>query len=143
MKQWLWYLNLWKNFPGLLGILFLFTIVSAAVSVAFPMFFKLLLDSLSQNLTTENPDFSVSTFVIAAIVVGGVKFMVSFYPHCRAYGNLLLENRVRTLYFSYILDKEPDFFQKFRTGDLVTRLTEDLPGLAVRGFSGPSIHWEL
>jgi len=128
MKQWLWYLNLWKNFPGLLGILFLFTIVSAAVSVAFPMFFKLLLDSLSQNLTTENPDFSVSTFVIAAIVVGGVKFMVSFYPHCRAYGNLLLENRVRTLYFSYILDKEPDFFQKFRTGDLVTRLTEDLSG---------------
>jgi len=40
--------------------------------------------------------------------------------------NIRFENFLRKYYFKFVLNKDINFFLKFRTGDIVTRLTDDL-----------------
>ena len=56
------------------------------------------------------------------------------YPGARAVVNSKLEMDVREFYFAEVLRKSQRFFQRFRTGDLVTRLTDDIGGF-------PKIAW--
>jgi ATP-binding cassette subfamily B protein len=48
--------------------------------------------------------------------------------------NSVLERSIRLGYFGHVLKKEYSFFNKFRTGDVVTRLTDDISGY-------PNIAW--
>ncbi|MDD2999977.1 MAG: ABC transporter ATP-binding protein, partial [Candidatus Riflebacteria bacterium] len=62
------------------------------------------------------------------------------YPYFRARMNVTFEMYFREKFFAEILSKGHRFFLKFRTGDLVTRLTEDIrtnpPGLSWLCCSG-------
>jgi ATP-binding cassette subfamily B protein len=70
------------------------------------------------------------------MAIGGAQFITGFYPCIRAWVNLRFEHALRMLYFSFICGKDYRFFQKFRTGDIVTRLTDDLSDF-------PKISWFL
>ena len=63
-----------------------------------------------------------------------MRLAARLYPFVRAYLNLRIERHVRETYVGEILKKGYRFFQKFRTGDLVTRLTDDVTGY-------PKISW--
>jgi ATP-binding cassette subfamily B protein len=60
------------------------------------------------------------------VSIGIVRIFAGLYPGIRAYMNFIFEYILRRKYFKLILEKDYKFFYKFRTGDLVTRLTEDL-----------------
>jgi ATP-binding cassette subfamily B protein len=67
------------------------------------------------------------------------RILAGFYPGLRAWMNNILEKAVRERVFASILEKDHVFFGRFRTGDLVTRLTDDVhdyPRIAWFGCSG-------
>ena len=68
--------------------------------------------------------------------IGLTQLVASLYPGLRAFMNVTFENALRLKYFKPILEKDYTFFNKFRTGDLVTRLTNDLTDF-------PKIGWFL
>lgn len=135
-----WVINRWKNHKKMVFILLFLTILSVSVSVAYPLVFKYLLDTLKNiivhpdNFPTPMKEVNRILWIIFAI---GIASLISYlYPGMRGYMNLLFEYILRKEYFSFITEKDYKFFSKFRTGDLVTRLTDDISDF-------PKISWFL
>ena len=126
--KWIW--NEWKGYKHNVIILLFLTVLSTSVAVAYPYMFKNLLDSL-QKILSEKTDYSIAMqkiykIVWIIIVIGFVRLITALYPGFRAMMNLIFEYALRNRFFNYILNKDYSFFIKFRTGDLVTRLTNDI-----------------
>ncbi|MCB5251026.1 MAG: ABC transporter ATP-binding protein/permease [Candidatus Cloacimonetes bacterium] len=125
-----WVVQQWSNHKLHIALLLFMTLLSTSVAVAYPFVFKYLLDVL-QKVSVENTAYNEAMakiyqicWIIAAI--GGVKLISSFYPAVRAMMNSIFEYVLRNKYFKFMLEKDFNFFMHFRTGDLVTRLTNDI-----------------
>ena len=125
-----WILKRWKTQKWFLLIMLVFTLASSAVSIAHPLIFgkliDLLRDILSYPAKYPAPMADVNRIVWTLLGLGVAQFFTGFYPAFRGWVNIRFENMLRMIYFKHILDKDFRFFQKFRTGDIVTRLTDDL-----------------
>ena len=124
-----WILNEWRNHKLFILILVFLTCLSAFVAVIYPFLFKQLLDTLEVSLSNpdqDNPMSAIYKIIYVFIIVGLVKIITALYPGFRAYMNLLFEFIFRQRFFRSIVEKDYRFFLKFRTGDLVTRLTNDI-----------------
>ena len=124
---WIW--SYWRPHRGFLVFLFVFTLVSSAVTVAYPMVFKLVLDHLARAAKETGgkiPEAAVRRVLLflGAIAVG--RFVAGFYPSFRAWMNLKIDIDVREAVFRRILHKDFRFFHKFATGDMTTRLMDDI-----------------
>jgi len=121
-------------------IMIVFTLGSSAVSVAHPIVFGRLIDLLRNILATPakypDPMREVDRIIWILLGLGLAQFITGFYPAFRGWVNIRFENMLRVFYFKFILGKDFRFFQKFRTGDVVTRLTDDLTDF-------PKISWFL
>lgn len=128
--RWIW--SYWRPHRGFLGFLFVFTLVSSAVTIAYPMVFKVVLDRLARAAGVSGgaggniPEETVRQvlLILGAIAVG--RFVAGFYPSFRAWMNLKIDVDVREALFRQILQKDFRFFNRFATGDLVTRLMDDI-----------------
>ncbi|RKX21850.1 MAG: hypothetical protein DRP51_03460, partial [Candidatus Zixiibacteriota bacterium] len=70
---------------------------------------------------------SAATFTLTLVALGLVaSILYAYVQGHRAWMNLRLEWLFRQKAFNGITDKGPDFFNRFRTGDLVTRMTDDV-----------------
>jgi len=135
-----WLSAYWKPHRRFLIFLFLFTLVSSAVAIAYPLVFRQVIDGIYKSLDKAHPDSRLLNRLlgILALIAAG-RFIAGFYPSFRAWMNLKLEKDVRGRVFGSLLEKDYSFFGKFRTGDLVTRLTDDIaeyPRIAWFGCSG-------
>lgn len=135
---WLW--GFWRPHRKFLVFLVFFTLVSSAVAIAYPLVFKQVIDGVYTKMEGAAPERVelVRLLGILALIAGG-RVIAGFYPAFRAWMNLKLEKDVRERVFGSILGKDHAFFGKHRTGDLVTRLTEDIseyPRIAWFGCSG-------
>lgn len=134
---WIW--SFWRPHRASLFLLFVFTLVSSAVTIAYPMIFKVVLDQLygaarDAGLVKDGqavdgmsiPAQTVQTvlLILAAIALG--RFLAGFYPAFRARMNLKIDVDVREAVFSRILRKDYRFFNHFAPGDMVTRLMDDI-----------------
>jgi len=127
---WIW--GYWRPHRGFLVFLFFFTLLSSAVTIAYPMVFKVVLDRLSQatgsmggsGADIPEPAVRQVLLILAAIAAG--RFIAGFYPSFRAWMNLKIDVDVRAAVFARILGKDFRFFNRFGTGDLVTRLMDDI-----------------
>ncbi len=131
MKYLLWIWRFWRPHRKWLIVLGFLTLLSSAVAIGYPLVFKYLVDTLVGTLTESNPELALSTaFKLVGIiaVIGLARSLTYLYPGTRAMINSKLEMDIRQHYFSKIIEKGYRFFQKFRTGDLVTRLTDDIGG---------------
>ncbi|MBN2082810.1 ABC transporter ATP-binding protein [bacterium] len=120
-----------------LWLLFLMTLLSSAVALAFPRVIGYLVDAvngLSPKTTPQEAHHLALVYILILAGVGLARTLAHFYPATRALVNCKIEVDVRQRYFSQIVDKGFRFFNKFRTGDLVTRLTDDIGGF-------PKIAW--
>ena len=128
MKHIKWIINAWRPHLGYLPILFVLTLVSAAAAVAFPWVIGWAIDEFNailNNPSTAN-NKTVNNLLLALLGIGIVRSFSHLYPATRAMVNLRIDMKTRERYFGYILEKGYRFFNKFRTGDLVTRLTADI-----------------
>ena len=119
-------------------IMLLFTLGSSAVAIAHPIVFGRLIDLLKNILATPDkypdPMAEVDRIIWILLGLGAAQFVTGFYAAFRGWVNIRFENMLRMFYFKFILGKDFRFFQKFRTGDVVTRLTDDLSDF-------PKISW--
>ena len=125
--RWIW--NVWKPIRAWFWLLVVLTVISTSVAMAYPLVLKSLLDSLQQIVAGGDRSEASSRLwgaVFALMAIGFGRFLANFYPAARGYLNSRIERQVREAVFERILRKGPRFFLKFRTGDLVTRLTDDI-----------------
>ena len=122
--QWLW--RYWQPHKHILVFLALFTLVSTAVAVAYPLVFRMVIDRVSEMLEVgdAHTDITQVMQILTLILVG--YFVSRFYPATRAMMNARLERDVRDDVFGELMDKDYHFNNRFRTGDVVTRLTDDI-----------------
>lgn len=136
--KWLW--QYYKKNKLVLMLLLLLTPIQTLFQVSIPRMIDFTVDYLD---TGEVPgdwfavwlsnlgntfEFTPSiTFGLSFIILGLISSMLYFIVQGhRAWMNLKLEWMFRQEAFDQITTKGPDFFNKFRTGDLVTRMTDDV-----------------
>jgi ATP-binding cassette subfamily B protein len=127
--RWIW--RFWQPHRAWLLVLIFLTLLSSAAALAYPMVFRYVLDDLNHVLAAHNPVLARTTaWRLAGILaaIGIARALAQLYPGFRAMLNCRIERDVREKYFSVILDRGFSFFNHFRTGDLVTRLTDDIGG---------------
>jgi ATP-binding cassette, subfamily B, multidrug efflux pump len=121
-----WIVQFWKPHKVHLVILVVFTLVSSAVALTFPLVFRYLLDHLQEVLggTDGGASFTNLMLVLAALTLA--RFVAGLYPGARAWLNSKIGLDVRDKVFASILKKDHSFWNRFRPGDLTTRLTDDI-----------------
>jgi ATP-binding cassette, subfamily B, multidrug efflux pump len=137
MKHIAWIWRFWQPHRPWLFLLALLTLVSSGVTLAYPLVLKQVIDNLTRAQNNTDPSFATQAMWVSIgqlALIGVLRAAANLYPGARAMLNAKLEMDVREHYFSQILTKGHRFFQHFRTGDLVTRLTDDIGGF-------PKIAW--
>jgi ATP-binding cassette, subfamily B, multidrug efflux pump len=125
--RWIW--RFWRPHKHWLVVLFFLTLLSSAVTIGYPLVFRYLIDGLQQALSARNPQLAASEpwhLLWMMAIIGLARSLANTYPGFRAMINAKLEMDIRRYYFGVILEKGYRFFNRFRTGDLVTRLTDDI-----------------
>ncbi|NLJ10810.1 MAG: ABC transporter ATP-binding protein [Treponema sp.] len=136
--RWIW--HIWRERQGLILLLFFLTLLSSLVAVSYPYLTKLLIDML-QKLIESQPGLAqirAETWRLAGlfILVGITGLIASLFPGIRGAVNVVFEHLIRMKYFKKVLEKDYQFFARFRSGDIVTRLTDDL-------YDFPKLGWFL
>ena len=135
-----WILEQYKTQKWFVLIMVVLTLLSSVVSIAFPYVFKEMLDLLKDILQfpAKYPEPMQAVYRIIKILfaIGLAQLITGLYPGIRGWVNMRFEHSLRIMYFKHILNKDYNFFQKFRTGDIVTRLTDDLSDF-------PRVSWFL
>jgi len=129
-----WLRRYWVGNESMLLILALLTFVSTGVAVAYPLVFRWVIDRLNEVLgqTGELGRLGTVMLVLVGIAVG--RIIAGFYPATRALVNLRLDMQIREDVFGRLMGKDYRFNNAFRTGDVVTRLTDDI-------YEFPKISW--
>ncbi|MCB2230774.1 ABC transporter ATP-binding protein/permease [bacterium] len=136
----LWFWQYYRQHKKVVAVLVLATPVQAAVAVMVPRLIGFTIDTLktgqvpqqwfARAVTEVGAGWGLTpviSFAVAFVVFGLVSAMLyAWFQSTRAWMNCRLEFLFRQEAFNKITTKGPDFFNKFRTGDLVTRLTDDV-----------------
>jgi len=133
--RWIW--DFWKPHRPWLIVLALLTLLSSAVTLAFPRVLGYVIDAVKGMLEARTEELSSSDtwrLILVIAAIGLARSVSNLYPGTRAMLNARIEMDVRQTYFGKIIEKGYKFFNRFRTGDLVTRLTDDIGGF-------PKIAW--
>jgi ATP-binding cassette subfamily B protein len=119
-----WLAAYWKPNLHWLFVLFLLTLISSAVAIAYPLVIKVILDDLAEKVDPGKARLFNWLGILGLIALG--RLLAGLYPGFRAWVNLRIEKAIRERLFGSILEKDYTFYGKHRTGDLVTRLTDDI-----------------
>ncbi len=134
---------LWTHYRGhwyVLSVLIFMTPIQTVFKVTVPRLIEFVIDfvktgqvpanEMAQWLNVMGAAFGFSTietfawsFIILALVSSA---MYAFFQCHRAWMNCRLEWSFRQGAFDKLTEKGPNFFNKFRTGDIITRLTDDV-----------------
>jgi ATP-binding cassette subfamily B multidrug efflux pump len=139
LKHIRWFWRYYRNHKRALTVLLTVSFLSSALLVIQPIMLKNIFDLLQSGETrpTRLPFVNewleamtggaIANYVILLILLGLAGFVVrSILVGNRAYLNIRLEREFRQAAFDDTTTKGPDFFNRFNTGDLVTRMTDDV-----------------
>jgi ATP-binding cassette subfamily B protein len=118
--------------PYLLGLAC--GVVATAISLAGPWVLKHAIDDLLAGVTREKVRFYAVTLLVLSIVGGVFRFLVRRVVIGASRG---IEYDLRNDFFAHLQKMPLAFFQARRTGDLMSRATNDLS--AVRMMVGPAV----
>jgi ATP-binding cassette subfamily B protein len=134
-----WFWRYYRDHKRALAVLLLLSFVTSALLVMQPILLKNIFDLLQSGQTRaiNLPYLSefiqrlgagkTSNYAIMLILFGIAAFVArTILVGHRAYMNIALEREFRQRAFEDVTDKGPDFFNRFNTGDLVTRMTDDV-----------------
>ncbi len=135
-----WFWEYYRNYRYVLFVLIFLTPVQAAFQVTIPRMMEFTVDFVKSGEVAGNVAAiwldglgkqiglsTAATFTLTLVLLGMVaSILYAYVQGHRAWMNLRLEWLFRQKAFDGITFKGPDFFNKFRTGDLVTRMTDDV-----------------
>ena len=125
-----YYRPYWRGLVAGMGLV----IVSNVFTIIGPFIVKLAIDGLTAELTRERIVVYALLLVGAALAAGAARYGM------RELLNGIsrkIETDLRNNLFSHLLRLPPQFYDRWRTGDLMSRATNDVQ--AVRQVAGPSI----
>jgi len=135
-----WIREVWRERQGLIWLLLFLTLLSSAVAVAFPLLTKQLFDLLQNAIDTHMSEgvamAKVRTIALYFVAIGVAGFVAGIFPGIRGALNVVFDYIVRKRYFGEVINKDLRFFGKFRSGDVITRLTSDISDF-------PKLSWFL
>jgi ATP-binding cassette subfamily B multidrug efflux pump len=134
-----WFWRYYRRHKRALALLLTLSIVVSALTVVQPVLLKNIIDLLSSGKTRpmhlpyvsewirSTAGGKIGNYVLMLIVLALLGFVTrTILVGQRAYMNIKLEWEFRQDAFSGVAEKGPDFFNRFNTGDLVTRMTDDV-----------------
>jgi ATP-binding cassette, subfamily B, multidrug efflux pump len=135
-----WFWRYYRHYKYVLFVLILLTPIQRLMQVALPRLIEFAIDYMKTGQVSSNwaakwlsnfgANYGISisaTYAIALILLGFIGTIIYSFIQChRAWMNFKLEWLFRQDAFSKALSKGPDFFNRFRVGDLVTRMTDDV-----------------
>jgi len=135
-----WFWRYYRRYGYVLAVLLLFTPLQAVFQTAVPRMFGFTVDYLQAEQVPDSwlarwiADLGYSvglsptaSFGWSFIVLGLIATVLyAFLQSHRAWMNLKLEWLFRQDSFENATTKGPDFFNRYRTGDLITRMTDDV-----------------
>lgn len=131
MKVLRWFAPYWREHRRGMLIVLALTSIAVAASTLYPLIFKFVLD----RLVHENDPIGSRRWVLVLVGAGVFQQLIQWLlPVSRAWLNMEHAQSIRLEIFRRILRKTAPFFSRFRSGDLVTRLTDDID-------SDDKLHW--
>lgn len=135
-----WFWKYYRDYPGVLAILLILTPIQVALQVTIPRLIgstinvletgeaeSFWLTDLLGNLADRFDMNVIFSYGFGFIILGFVSHVLyAYFQSWRAWMNLKMEWLFRQGAFDNITGKGPDFFNKFRSGDLITRMTDDV-----------------
>ncbi len=134
-----WFWHYYRGHKRALALMLTFSLVASGLSVIQPLLLKNVFDILQSGTTkaislpyvSEVIEYlsagKIVNYVIMIILIGAAGYIVrTILVGHRAYLNIKLEWEFRQTAFDGVTHKGPDFFNRFNTGDLVTRMTDDV-----------------
>lgn len=135
-----WFWRYYRHYTYVLAVLLILTPVQSVFQVMLPRMLGYVIDFLTSEKLPEEASATwlieqgkaleltpTDTFAAAFIVIAfAATVLYAFVQTNRAWMNQKLEMLFRQDSFNRMTDKGPNFFTKFRTGDLITRLTDDV-----------------
>lgn len=122
--------------PYLKGVIagLLLVVVTNVFTIAGPFLLKVAIDALTESLSRELI-VRYALLLVAAAVLGGI----AKYGMRELLNSISrrIETDLRDDLFEHLLHLSPQFYDRWRTGDLMSRATNDV--LAVRQVAGPAI----
>ncbi len=135
-----WFWKYYRNYKYVLAVLILLTPLQVSFQVFLPRLIEFAVDYVKTGTVNPHPvaqwlvatgngiGWSTAVTLPVAVVVLGLiaaSLYIIVQGH-RTWMNMKLEWVFRQAAFDGVTLKGPDFFNKFRTGDLVTRMTDDV-----------------
>jgi ATP-binding cassette subfamily B multidrug efflux pump len=135
-----WFWHYYRKYKYVLFVLIFLTPVQTVFKVSIPRLIEFAVDYVKTGQVSANSVAiwlnnlgghiglpTVTIFGLAIISLGlNASMLYAFIQSHRAWMNFRLEWLFRQEAFARLTGKGPDFFLKFRTGDVVTRLTDDV-----------------
>jgi ATP-binding cassette, subfamily B, multidrug efflux pump len=118
-----WFSPFWKSHRPWMLFVLLLTVMAVVVGTLYPLMFKFVID----RIVHDNDPLGSRKWVLALLGAGAIQQFVQWLlPVSRARMNLEMAHDIRLHLFQRILKKTTPFFSRFRSGDIVTRLTDDI-----------------
>lgn len=118
-----WVYQYWRRHKLRMLALLSMTVVCTALATSYPYFFKLVVDGLN----SKAPASALRHNVLLLLGLGvGSAVLNWVLMSTRGWTNLLIEIELRERIFGHIIRLGPSFFTGQRTGDLITRMTDDV-----------------
>lgn len=135
-----WFWKYYRQYKYVLAVLLFLTPVQVALQVSLPRLIEFTVDYVKTGAVDNHPvagwlvaqggNFGMSaalSLALSLVLLGLVSAtLYAFVQAHRTWMNVKFEWIFRQTAFEGVTLKGPDFFNKFRTGDLVTRMTDDV-----------------
>ena len=128
------FLSFFARHKGLFILDVACAIAIAGIDLCFPMATRHALNNLLPNQQFVPFFWLISACVLGYLIRSGLQFVVAYFGH--TFG-IRVEGDVRAALFTHMQEMSFDFYDKNRTGQLMSRLTTDLFDLTELAHHGP------
>ena len=118
-----WMAGHWRVYGGHIPVLLTLSAINAAVMMVYPLMIKRVVNGIEESLGV---DYLVRSVALLAFFGLGHFAVYGVMQWLRARLNLRFQFGIRVRAFEFLTRLGPSFFGKFRTGDLVVRLNDDV-----------------
>jgi len=120
-----WFAPYWRKRWKGITLVMTITVLSIALSTAYPIIFKYVIDSLSAGSETEDVQFYVWIILLVGLARTLTRWVL---PQVGLVIILFLGLDIKLFHFENLLRKDPAFFNEYRSGDIITRFSDDIDG---------------
>jgi len=118
-----WLYPYWKAHSGRMIFIIAVGMVSAVLETVNPILIKNIINGFTNNLN----EAYILKNVFLILGTGLAMYITNMTAQrMRAYMNFIIEWEIRTKTYEHILKLDQNFFYKYTTGDLITRLVDDI-----------------